>query len=192
MPVDQPHPAVLVEVGGVALPVGAALLGEQPAGVRVPEAAAARRRRRRRGRRAGCAGRPPRRCGRGACGGRRPRRSPGPGPPSSRGTAKTYSVGFVGLERAVGQQAVEADRDPDRGEQVHRRRAIARSVPLTTRFQSRTIAASVASEGNDHGAEVGDLLGSGHLRPCGKTRHDAVTQELVSKPTLLSYFLSLK
>ncbi len=32
-------PAVLVEVGRVALPVGAAVLGEQPAGVRVPEAA---------------------------------------------------------------------------------------------------------------------------------------------------------
>ena len=49
--------------------------------------------RRCRGRRAGCAGRPPRRCGRGACGGRRPRRSPGPGRPSSRGWRTGTSAG---------------------------------------------------------------------------------------------------
>ena len=95
--VEQPHAAVVHQVGRVLAAVGLAVGVEEPADVRVPEAgeAAAVADVRASG------GRPPRRCGRGACGGRRPSRSPGPGPPSSpRRRARTRPA--CGSERRGG------------------------------------------------------------------------------------------
>ena len=57
-----------------------------------------------------------------------------------------YSTGFEVWKGAVGEQAVEADRDPDRGQQVHDGgdRQVGRAHQA---FQRRTIAAIVATKG---------------------------------------------
>ena len=72
---------------------------------------AARRASRRRGPRAGCAGRPPRRRARGACGGPATQPITGPWTASEPSDRESVLEPLVGLEGAVGEQPVVADRD---------------------------------------------------------------------------------
>ena len=69
---------------------------------------------------------------------------------------------FAGLEGAMGEQAVEADRDPDRGQQVHHRcdRQVGWRYQAVPEQDDR---GHGRGEGNHDGAEVGGLLNSSHL-----------------------------
>jgi hypothetical protein len=71
------------------------------------------------------------------------------------------------LKGAVGEQAVEADRDADRGRQVHHRGddevgGADEPVPEQDYRGQR------GQEGNQYGAKVGDLLGCAHLVHVGQ------------------------
>ena len=156
--VEQPHPAVVHQVGRVLAPVGLAVGVEQPADVRVPEPGEA----------AAVAD----------VGGVRVALLVGVGvvlavvgdPVDHRALDRHRAGGgervlerLVGLEGAVGEHAVVADRDPDRGDQIHRRE---RSPGRSSRprwFHSRTIAARVATKGRTTADDVGVALESAHV-----------------------------
>ncbi len=184
-PVDQPHARVLVEVGGVALPLGAAVLGEQPAHVGVPEAAQD----------------PDHAVAVSDVGAVRVALDVGvrvvlavvgdPGDHRAlhghRAEGREGVLGrLVGPEGAVGEHAVEADRDPARRGEVHDRQQ-RQVVPAHQAAPEQDDRRDGGGEGHHHGAEVDDLADTRHE----DQRRQGASQRVSLKPNSSTVFLSI-